>query len=626
MRFSGHNRYHCSTPTATVTLAVCICLALGAGLTQANDSAEAIGSGSGSGSSSRKWLCSQTTDICTSEDELVDNVPYLEERFESQRDCRLSCGKYGSIWPMPTGEECSLSHERVHFDPWKVRFHVVAPSDVTTQFLRETNRLFVSNLLKECTRNCTLASSKQILVRATVGSNSLVLDWRTDESYSMVLRTTETATFVDIQAGTVYGARHSFETLSNLVTGSVTNGLLLVSAARISDRPAYPHRGVLLDTSRNFIPLRYLRSTLDAMAASKMNVLHWHVVDTHSFPLEITRVPEMQRYGAYSPAQTYSRTDAVNLVKYARLRGIRILIEIDGPSHAGNGWQWGPAAGLGNMSVCLNQSPWRRFCVQPPCGQLNPMNDHMYAVLKEILEDVAEVGAPEETVHMGGDEVFLPCWNNTEEIVTKMRAQGYDRSEQSFLRLWSQFHQRNLNAWDDINERMYPSIKEPKPVIIWSSHLTVPKYIETYLPKERFIIQTWVESQDPLNRELLQRGYRLIVSTKNAWYLDHGFWGSTSYYNWRTVYGSGMPMGNHSAQVLGGEACMWSEYVDHNSLESRIWPRAGAAAERLWSNPKSSAAVAQRRFYRYRERLLARGIHADAVIPRWCVLHEGKCL
>lgn len=83
------------------------------------------------------------------------------------------------------------------------------------------------------------------------------------------------------------------------------------------------------------------------------------------------------RYGAYSEDQVYTQNDAVHIIKYARLRGIRVLIEIDGPSHAGNGWQWGPAAGLGNMTVCLNVQPWRKFCVQPPCGQLNPFNENM---------------------------------------------------------------------------------------------------------------------------------------------------------------------------------------------------------------------------------------------------------
>lgn len=70
----------------------------------------------------------------------------------------------------------------------------------------------------------------------------------------------------------------------------------MVSSARIHDCPIYPHRGVLLDTARNFMPLRQIRNTIDAMATSKLNIFHWHVVDTHSFPLEITRIPEMQRY------------------------------------------------------------------------------------------------------------------------------------------------------------------------------------------------------------------------------------------------------------------------------------------------------------------------------------------
>ncbi|XP_023291195.2 chitooligosaccharidolytic beta-N-acetylglucosaminidase [Lucilia cuprina] len=563
------------------------------------------------------WICT-TSDLC-----LLDTAPNVGDvkRFESQNDCRLSCGKYGAIWPMPTGD-CSLSKNRVHFDPWKVRFNVVAPTAATTQFIRETNRIFLSNIIKECVRNCTLDNSKEVLVKATIESTSLALDWSTDESYVLLIRTTGTATFVDIKAPTVYGARHAFETLSNLITGCITNGLLMVDAARVYDRPLYPHRGVLLDTSRNFMPLRQIRNTLDAMAASKLNVFHWHVVDTHSFPLEITRVPEMQRFGAYSPTNTYSRTETINMIKYARLRGIRVLMEIDGPSHAGNGWQWGPMAGMGNMAVCINQKPWRSFCVQPPCGQLNPLNDNMYSVMKEIYEDIAEVGAPEETIHMGGDEVHIDCWNNTEEITKKMRETGFDLSLPSFYKLWSVFHEKNLESWDEVNQRQYPNIKEPKSTIVWSSHLTDPQYIEKYLAKERFIIQTWVGASDPLNDQLLKMGYRIIVSTKDAWYLDHGFWGRTQYYNWAKVYNNKIET---NPKILGGEVCMWSEYVDQNSVEARIWPRAGAAAERLWSNPKTNSLLAQYRFYRYRQRLIARGIRPDAVAPKWCILNEGQC-
>ncbi|XP_014087645.2 chitooligosaccharidolytic beta-N-acetylglucosaminidase [Bactrocera oleae] len=567
---------------------------------------------------SAKWICT-STDLC-----VIDSAANIGDakRFESQNDCRLSCGRYGAIWPMPNGD-CNLSNERVRFDPWKVRFNVVAPDPATTQYLRESNRIFVSNMLKECLRNCSLPNSKEVYVKATVSSNSLVLDWGTNETYQLILRTTEMAMFVDIKAQTVYGARHALETLSNLITGSKENGLLLVKAARVRDGPIYPHRGLLLDTARNYMPLRVISRVLDGMAASKMNVLHWHVVDTQSFPLEITRVPELQQFGAYGPDLVYSRVDTQNMVRYARLRGIRIIIEIDGPSHAGNGWQWGPMSGLGNMAVCVNEQPWRSYCIEPPCGQLNPLNENMYSIMKEIYEDLAEVNAPEETIHMGGDEVFIPCWNRTDEITRRMRDTGYDLSLRSFYKLWAEFHQKNLDSWDNVTQRQYARNPIPKSVILWSSHLTDPDIIVEHLPKERYIIQTWVESDKTLNNDLLLKGYRIIVSTKDAWYLDHGFWGRTEYHNWKKVYDNRMEV---HPLVLGGEVCMWSEFVDQSSVEARIWPRAGAAAERLWANPKLSSLLVQTRFLRYRERLLSRGIKPDAVIPKWCVLNEGQCL
>ncbi|BFG02625.1 chitooligosaccharidolytic beta-N-acetylglucosaminidase-like [Drosophila madeirensis] len=574
-----------------------------------------------------KWLCSRSN-VCSPENKQLQGEIYSVERFESQRDCRLSCGKYGAVWPMPTGAGISLSHSRVHFDPREMQFRVEAPSEAATQFLHETRGLFVANLRRECPRDdCAVASSARIVVLATVISESLVLDWRTHENYKLAINSAlGNGTVVDIQATTVYGARHAFETLSNLVTGSVSGGLLLVSDVLISDRPCYAHRGLLLDTARHFVPLQHVRRTLDGMAASKMNVLHWHVVDAHSFPLEITRVPQMQRYGAYSSAQTYSRKQVVELMKYARLRGVRIIVEIDGPAHTNSGWQWGPDEGLGELSVCLQRSPWESPCASPPCGQLNPMNDNVYAVLKAIFRQVAEMGAPEETVHMGGDEVQLSCWNSSKQIQEQMLSQGYNLSEESFLRLWAQFHQRNLLAWDEINRREHPGLAEPKPVILWSSLLTNPDTIGSYLPKERFIIQTWVNSHDSLNRELLELGYRIIVSSANFWYLDHGLGhAKTEYHNWRTVYEADMPDGPDAQLVLGGEVCMWTESVDQHTLESRIWPRAGAAAERLWANPVESTVLIERRFYRYRERLLDRGIQAEAVAPRYCVLNEKMC-
>lgn len=103
---------------------------------------------------------------------------------------------------------------------------------------------------------------------------------------------------VDIQAGTVFGARHALQTLFQLTTVLKKNNtryLLLVDKATITDKPVYPHRGLLIDTSRNYLKMNAIKRTLDGMGHSKMNVLHWHATDSHSFPLKLPRVPEMAK-------------------------------------------------------------------------------------------------------------------------------------------------------------------------------------------------------------------------------------------------------------------------------------------------------------------------------------------
>lgn len=106
----------------------------------------------------------------------------------------------------------------------------------------------------------------------------------------------------------------------------------------------------------------------------------------------------------------------------------------------GNGWQWGPLYNLGNLSVCTNQQPWRSFCIQPPCGQLNPINLNVYDVLRSIYSDLLTSLADEETIHMGGDEVHFGCWNASTEITDYLAKNGIGRGYDDFLKLWADFH------------------------------------------------------------------------------------------------------------------------------------------------------------------------------------------
>lgn len=117
-----------------------------------------------------------------------------------------------------------------------------------------------------------------------------------------------------------------------------------------------------------------------------------------------------------------------------------------------------------------------------------------------------------------------------------MKKRGMDQSMESFLQLWSEFHAHQLKILDQVKAE-----NKQENLLIWSSALTAPDVIEKYVDKSRFVIQTWVESQSNIPYELLNRGYKLIISTKDAWYLDHGFWGRTKYHTWRDVYNNRIP-------------------------------------------------------------------------------------
>lgn len=102
-----------------------------------------------------------------------------------------------------------------------------------------------------------------------------------------------------IQAKTVFGARHGLVTLFQLMTTVSENNanyLVMIKDALIIDKPVYPHRGLLIDTSRHFLHLDTIKRTLDGMGHSKLNVLHWHATDSHSFPLKLPRIPELAKY------------------------------------------------------------------------------------------------------------------------------------------------------------------------------------------------------------------------------------------------------------------------------------------------------------------------------------------
>ncbi len=135
--------------------------------------------------------------------------------------------------------------------------------------------------------------------------------------------------------------------------------------------------------------------------------------------------PQMSRYGAYGPDKVYTREDLQDLALYAYYRGVRLVPEIDSPSHVAYGWEWGPSEGLGDLLLCkltVNVDP---DCFGPPCGYLNPLNQNVYRILKDIFEETVDNFLQPDLFHVGADEVIFHCWNQTDQIVQSLESQGF---------------------------------------------------------------------------------------------------------------------------------------------------------------------------------------------------------
>ena len=147
-----------------------------------------------------------------------------------------------------------------------------------------------------------------------------------DESYSLIVPADGSA--ARLTAKTVWGAMRGLETFSQLVWG---NPSFVAVGVNVSDSPLFGHRGVMLDTSRNYYPVEDILRTITALSANKLNVFHWHITDSHSFPLVVPSEPELAAKGSYGSDLQYSPQDVTRIVEFGLQHGVRVLPEIDSP-------------------------------------------------------------------------------------------------------------------------------------------------------------------------------------------------------------------------------------------------------------------------------------------------------
>jgi hexosaminidase len=393
--------------------------------------------------------------------------------------------------------------------------------------------------------------SKAVLLITTDHESKPVQELDEDESYTLDI----TSAGAKLHAANPLGTLHGLQTFLQLV--SVTRDGFAVPAVSIQDQPRFPWRGLMIDSSRHFIPSEVIKRNIDGLEAVKMNVFHWHLSDNQGFRVESHKFPKLQENG--SDGLYYTQEEIRDLIAYARDRGVRVVPEFDMPGHS-TAWFVGyPELASGKGLYQLE----RKWGVFDPA--MDPTNEKTYKFLNELIGEMAKL-FPDQFFHIGGDEVNGKEWEANPNIQGFMKAHEI-KNNQGLQAYFSQ-HVQDL------------VVKHGKTPVGWDEILVpgVPKTI---------VIQSW-RGADSL-AAAARMGYRGLLS--NGYYIDLG-WSAARHYAVDPMGGAAANLTAEEKQrILGGESTMWSEYVDAENIDSRIWPRNAAIAERFWS-PQATVDVA----------------------------------
>lgn len=533
-----------------------------------------------------------------------------------------------------------------------VEILAIATAELNKELARAGGRQL--DCLRENAEDTGTGTATQLIskIKVQLTSTTATLNMETKESYELEVSATGG---IVIEAGTVYGARHGLTTVLNMLevrnfsppaanvyghtipAGDKWHWVLPYDDFKITDEPRLSHRGLMIDTARHYQEWNDLYKVVEGLSRSKMNVLHWHATDDQSFPLVLTKSKLRihgakcvrgdltgQCRGAYNPYMTYHQEDIVDFIRYAKLRGVRIYIEIDQPSHA-RSWA--------NMDTSLRtcddmDSQVEGFCVQPICGPLNLKSKYaeVRALADSILEDWIELTGDDNLIHIGMDEIGALCWGEEER----------DRLSVTWLG----------DSVTAINRLSHNKAQ----VAVWQDGL---EYEHADLPQ--VASKVWAQVWDDASKaaELLEAGRDIIWSNYAGMYLDCGR-GNTAvptlyswcdpYKSWWNVY---KQTPDHTidydstsptvGKIRGGEVALWAEQADNANIQTLLWPRVAAWGGASWENrtqsPQDPTSIeagipvlaAQHQLASLSNVMAySKGIRHTPMFVQWCIYEDEK--
>ena len=432
----------------------------------------------------------------------------------------------------------------------------------------------------------------------------------TSENYTLYTSQNGTAIFAD----NFVGLTRALATLSQLLESNNDNGAIVIrnTPITVNDSPRYPYRGIMIDTARHFISVETLLHTIDALSLNKLNVFHWHITDSDSFPIEMPSHPNMTN-GAFSTNQIYTKEDVENVVNHAKARGVAIIPELDAPSHSRS---WGGASEWTNYLTCLDPGfPYWGI----PIGMLDVTQDRTYELLQDLYNDFQKGYFKDfKHLHIGADEVQQGCVEKIPGINDFMQSHGLNDTKDVF----NYFVNRSKSLVDNQTRRIY-----------WSNLDTLYLKFE-----EKDLIQWWGNSSG------LEQGFatypnnQFILSNYDYLYIDCGMGSPVgnkswcTYSTWGHIYSfepdNLITKEEYRKNVFGAELAMWNEIGNDFTVGTKVWPRGVAFAERVWSQKNCTGSDPVNRFIRMNaqnNRLINIGVRTGPLSSGYCEQHPDDC-
>ncbi|KAJ6622693.1 N-acetylhexosaminidase [Mycena sp. CBHHK59/15] len=478
-----------------------------------------------------------------------------------------------ALWPLPTGLSTGTTPLRLGkgFD---IKISIPnAPSDLVAavgraQALLANDKLLALVVDRGASSATAIASAKSLpsLTLSLASTHKGPVRSISMEAVDPIESRVESYTLIVPADGS--GAVLKANSTLGLFRGLTTFGQLwydwqgttysLSAPIQISDAPAYPYRGFMMDTARNYFPVSDIKRTLDAMSWVKINTLHWHVVDSQSFPLVIPGYTSLSENGAYSASSVYTPSDVKDIVAYAAARGIDVIPEIDTPGHTSV-----ISKAFPEHIACAEATPWASFANEPPAGQLRLASPATSKFTAGMLKAAAAL-FPSQLFSTGGDEINANCYTQDNQTQAELAS-----SNQTFAQALDSFTQANHAALRSVG----------KSAVVWEEMvLSNPVKLANDT-----VVMVWISSSDV--QAVAETGFRIVHSASDYFYLDcgHGGWvgnfptGNSwcdPFKTWQHAYVFD-PVANLTAAqsklVLGGQSLLWTEQSGPGNLARGGW-------------------------------------------------------